>query len=85
MSPNSNRRRLSVGSQTELSWSYLWMCGTASTSARAYSVCGWAKSARLFTFLDDTAVAQHDCSIAHHAHHVEVVTDKKQREVILAL
>ncbi len=37
------------------------------------------------TFLDDTAVTQHDCSIAHHAHYVEIVTDKKQREVILAL
>ena len=34
--------------------------------------------------LDEAAVAQNDGAIAHHANHVEVVTNKEEGKVILA-
>ena len=36
-----------------------------------------------FALLDNAAVAQDDGVIAHHAHHVEVVTDEQESEIIL--
>lgn len=34
--------------------------------------------------LDNAAIAQDDGPIAHHPHHIEIVTDEQQRQMILA-